>query len=69
MNLEGEEVGGSLAILKAMHSWFCTAYFDIPQSSRRAPWLTGCVLHMKDGNVGISISACVFICYVNYSFP
>lgn len=61
MNLEEEEVGGSLVILKVMHFYFCTVYFNITQSSRESS-MTRMVymLHVKDVNVGISIS--VHVC-------
>lgn len=70
MNLEGEEVGEGLVILKVMHSYFCTAYFNIMPSSRESS-VTRVVymLHVKDVNVGISIYACACKYYVNYSFP
>lgn len=55
-------MGGSLVILKIMHSYFCTVYFNITQSSRENS-MTHMVymLHVKDVDVGISIYACVTV--------
>lgn len=60
-------MGGSHLILEVMHSYFCTAYFNITQSSRESS-VTRVVymLHVKDVKVGIDMYACVCSYYVNY---
>lgn len=53
-------MGEGLVILKVMHSYFCTAYFNIMPSSRESS-VTRVVymLHVKDVNVGTLSCMCV----------